>query len=116
MRDVSQLAVQPENLPNLGSQVRIARGWLNNMGLHYRRTGKGVYIDSHKREDVRQYREQEFVPRWLDLKKRFCKFDPENIGDPWRISTDLGGENPIMLVTHGEAIFNANDAASQMAE
>ena len=45
MRGLFQLAEQPENLPNLAPRARTARGWLNNMGLHCRRIGKGVYID-----------------------------------------------------------------------
>ena len=112
MRDVFQQAEQPENTPRLAPRARTARGWLRNMGLHYKRIGKGVYIDGHEREDFSQYRQQEFVPRWLEMKKRLCRFSAENPGDPWQVPADLGEERALVLVTHDEATFSANDAPS----
>lgn len=112
MRGVFQDAEQPENTQRLAPRARTARGWLKNiMGLDYKRIGKGVYVDGHERQDVSDYREQEFVPRWLELRKQFCKFDQENTADPWRVPADLQ-EKPIMLVTHDEATFSSNDAPS----
>lgn len=51
-------------------KTTILHSSLRNMGPHYGRIGKGVYIDGHERRDVRQYRQDEFVPRWLLLRKR----------------------------------------------
>ena len=61
IRNVFKQAEQSEDSPNLTPRARTAGGWLNNMGLHYGRIGKGVYVDGHEREDVRQYRQDEFV-------------------------------------------------------
>ena len=57
MREVFQLSEQPDKAPGLTPRARTARSWLSNMGLHYKRIGKGAYIDGHEREDVSQYRQ-----------------------------------------------------------
>ena len=105
MRDVFNMAEEPDNSPGLIPRARAARAWLSNVGLQYRRIGRGVYVDGHEGEDVRQYRQQDFDPRWLELRKRFLKFDLSST--EWRAPTDLGNEKPI-----NDESFSANDATS----
>jgi hypothetical protein len=35
--------------------------WLNCLGFHATKEKKGVYIDGHKREDIIDYRQKEFL-------------------------------------------------------
>lgn len=99
-----------ENPARLTPRARTARRWLKKMGLHYGRFGKGVYFDGHEREDVIEYRQNVFIPRWQTLRTRFCSFHPEtmewthSIPDPTE-----PGRKPIIFVTHDESTFNAND-------
>ena len=97
------------NTASLSPRARTARGWLHMMGANFRDFRKDVYVDGHEREDVQRYRREEFIPKWLELRKRLCQFDPDHEASPWRIPTGLGDEKPTILVTHDESTFNAND-------
>ena len=112
MKDVFEQMEGKRNSPNLVVRARTARMWLHRLGIHYKRLGKGVYVDGHEREDVVEYRQQVFVPKWLELRKRFCIFDPSDEASPWKIPPGLGHEKGIVLVTHDESTFNANDSSS----
>ncbi len=46
--------------PGLRIKVRTARNWLKRMGLHYHTVSKNVYIDGHERNDVVEYRQNDF--------------------------------------------------------
>ena len=87
-------------------RVRTARRWLKKMGFDYRRIQKGVYIDGHEREDVREYRDNVFVPQWSELSTRFVKFQEDGT---WEKPQLPDGIKPLVLVTHDESTFNAND-------
>lgn len=112
MRDTFQLSEDQMDSPNPSPRARTLRGWLRKNGFQYQRIGKGVYVDGHERPDVRQYRQEEFVPKWLELRKKMCTFEPGNTANPWRAPADIGDEKPVMLVTHDESTFSANDAPS----
>lgn len=61
-------------------------------------------------EDVHNHREEEFVPKWLELHNRFCKFY-FSTGTWLEISTDERNTTvPIILITHDKSTFNANDS------
>lgn len=45
-------------------RARTARRWLAKMGFSYTGIKKGVYIDGHEREDVVDYRNKVFLPKW----------------------------------------------------
>jgi hypothetical protein len=47
-----------------GISIRTAIRWLGKLGWIYSRDKKG-YVDGHEREDVVEYREKIFIPRWL---------------------------------------------------
>lgn len=96
----------PNEKQKEGIRIRTARFWLNRMGLRYGRFGKGVFVDGHEREDVVQYRQSIFIPQWQSYRQRFAKYD-------LREKTFVGQGNstsrPIILITHDESTFNAND-------
>src|SRR5215467_14158968 len=47
-----------------GISIPTATRWLGKLGWIYSRDKKG-YVDGHEREDVVEYREKIFIPRWL---------------------------------------------------
>ena len=68
---------------------------------------KDVYIDGHEREDVVFYRNEVFLPHWNSLKRRMVIFAED---DTWSPPPGLlPGEKPLVLVTHDESTFSAND-------
>jgi hypothetical protein len=76
------------------------------MGFIYTRVKKGVYFDGHERDDVREYRDTVFLPQWKDLSSRFVEFDEDGA---WARPQLPEGVLPLVLVTHDESTFNAND-------
>ena len=109
-------------------QARTAREWLNRMGYRWKSVSKGVYIDGHEREDVVQYREW-FVKEWFEMQPYVREW--EEIYDEKGLVTGLkkkekenrmggkyGDGREIVLVTHDESTFSANDGrrSAWMAE
>ncbi|KIJ36225.1 hypothetical protein M422DRAFT_96515, partial [Sphaerobolus stellatus SS14] len=87
-----------------------ARRWLKRLDWRYGKTKNGMYIDGHEREDVVEYRKG-FLERWKEYEKRMIIYD--NHGNI--ISTPNGPAIPLqvrfklILVTHDESTFYAND-------
>ncbi|RPA87789.1 hypothetical protein BJ508DRAFT_357373 [Ascobolus immersus RN42] len=99
--------------------ARTARRWLKKMGFRHCRMAKGVFYDGHERDDVVKYRKEEFLPKWLDYRARMVQFSEDG---SWKLpeGCSLGsdgnyymngqsGVRPVVLVTHDESTFNAND-------
>lgn len=87
--------------------ARTARRWLHKMGFIHDTVRKGVFIDGHERDDVVQYRNDVFLPQWKNYQRRFVVFSENGT---WKVpSTLIDGEKPLVLVTHDESTFNAND-------
>lgn len=80
---------------------------MKKLGLHYHTISKNVYINGHEREDVVEYRQKDFLPTWANLEKRMVIFSEDGL---WRKLSGLQeGEKSLVLVTHDESTFNAND-------
>lgn len=88
-------------------RARTARRWLRRMGLEYDTVKKDVFVDGHERADVVEYRQKVFIPRWREFEKRLVIFDEDGNWKP--PSSLLPGEKPLVLCTHDESTFNAND-------
>jgi len=95
---------------------RTARRWLVKLGFTWGDVKKGIFFDGHEREDVVEYRKQflEFIHGLLPYMVEFNengsiepKEYPENchVGGP--------GRRPVILITHDESIFSANDGRRQ---
>ena len=93
--------------PNLKIRVRTARNWLKRLELHYHTISKNVYIDGHEREDVVEYRQKNFLPTWASFERRMVLFSED--GSWTKLLGLKEGEKPLVLVTHDESTFNAND-------
>lgn len=116
---------QPEPETEDGNQrssqritARTARNWLQRMGFKHSRIQKGVYFDGHEREDVIKYRDEVFVPKWMEFRRRMVQFKEDGSwvlpdgcykGDDGNYYMKDTGLRPIVLVTHDESTFNAND-------
>lgn len=88
-------------------RVRTARRWLKKLGLSFDTVSKNVYIDGHEREDVVKYRQEEFLPLWASLERRMVVFSEDGT---WTRPSGLEEEEKaVVLVTHDESIFSAND-------
>ena len=86
--------------------TRTAQRWFAQCGWIYSRNKKG-YIDGHKREDVVQYREEVFIPRFRSILPTLREYDD----DLEVIKPEAGGRRRV-LVTHDESTFNANDGGT----
>ena len=100
-------------------QARTAREWLNRLGYRWKNVSKGVYIDGHERKDVVEYRKW-FVKEWFDMQPYVREW--EEIYDENGVVTGLkkkqkekeksgkyGDGKEIVVVTHDESTFSAND-------
>ncbi|KAJ6579083.1 hypothetical protein DFH09DRAFT_1077377 [Mycena vulgaris] len=51
-------------------KLRTAQSWMKKMGYRWRKEPRGMYSDGHEREDVVNYRQNVFLPRWRALEAR----------------------------------------------
>jgi len=86
---------------------RTARRWLEKLGFSWRKIQKGIYVDGHERSDVVRYRQEVFLPAFNEIRPFLVAWDeggqmimPQNLPP---------GQKPLVLVTHDESTFNAND-------
>ncbi|KIJ31064.1 hypothetical protein M422DRAFT_90429, partial [Sphaerobolus stellatus SS14] len=88
--------------------VRTAQNWLHKLEWRYGKKLNGMYIDGHEREDVVTYR-MEFLQRMKEYMRRMVTYD--NDGNPFNPQGFQveGGRFRIILVTHDESTFYAND-------
>ena len=66
-----------------------------------------MYTDGHEREDVVQYRQQKFLPRYHELHQRAAQFDNE--GNQMPLEEPLHGDKEIVFHHHDESTFYGND-------
>ena len=90
--------------------MRTAQRWLHQMGWHYGKQKRGMYIDGHEREDVIKYRE-EFIGRWKEFEKQMVLYDNDgNISNiPAGFPVTQGQPFKLMLLTHDESTFYEYD-------
>jgi hypothetical protein len=82
------------------------------MGFTYKDAKKDVYFDGHEREDVVKYRNEVFLKTWQESSRRFVIFKEDG---SWEKPPGLQpGEKPLVLVTHDESTFNANDGKRRL--
>jgi hypothetical protein len=93
-------------------QCRTARRWLEKLRFSWRRVQKGIYVDGHERADVVQYRQEVFLPAFEEIRPFLVTW-----GEEGRIvmSQNLPpGQKPLVVVTHDESTFNANDGKREL--
>ena len=69
-----------------------------------------MYVDGHEREDVIEYRKS-FVQRWGEYEKQMVTYDNNGNTNPPPNGFDVPqtGRFRLILVTHDESTFYAND-------
>ena len=81
------------------------------MGFSYHEVKKGVFVDGHERKDVIKYRNDVFLKAWKEASRRFVDFQDGS----WEMPRNLQPEEkPLILVTHDESTFNANDGKRRL--
>lgn len=117
-----EIRQSPEQLPMLSIagihrrikkalSTRSARAWLLKMGWNWKEVKKGIYKDGHERDDVKEYRNNVFLPRMEALKSRMMEWDENLQVVPKEYET---GVRPIVFVTHDESTFNSNDGRKKI--
>jgi hypothetical protein len=103
-RSASHVAREIERVIASSTAVR----WLKKLGFKYKEYRKGIYNDGHEREDVKRYRNEEFLPRMESYKGQLMEWDEDLdiIPNPLHLSGEV---QPLILVTQDESTFNAND-------
>ncbi|TDL26508.1 hypothetical protein BD410DRAFT_881969 [Rickenella mellea] len=92
-----------------GISLRTAQRWMKKMSWRWKKAGNGMYRDGHDRDDVVKYREG-FIQRMASYSKRMVTYDKD--GNIASNPTDVdiaAGKHPLILVTHDESTFYAND-------
>jgi hypothetical protein len=109
--DVVCYIAQPDVMARLGISIaiseRTACQWLNAMSYRFGKIKNGMYVDGHEREDIVRYRQEEFLPRWIELE--WHMFLREKDGNVLTLPCLLEGENQIILITHDESVFYGAD-------
>lgn len=113
--------VNVELLPNIAipmnspSQIqnRTARKWLHELGFRPHSHKKGVFIDGHEREDVREYREL-FLRKLEILESTHLPPPLPADGKSIQILGNPEASKRLVLIFHDESIFHANESQSVM--
>lgn len=73
---------------------------------------KDVFVDGHERSDVIKDRAS-FLKRMEELKPYMVEFNQDRVMKPkvYPFDCAVGGENrrPVVVITHNECTFSAND-------
>ncbi len=93
-------------------RCRTARRWLEKLGFSWRKVQKGVYVDGPERSDVVRYRQEVFLPAFEGIRPFLVTWDEE--GQMIMPQNLPPGQKPLVLVTHDESTFNANDGKRQL--
>lgn len=104
-------------LPSLGHMLkgplsdRTMRRWLVKLGWRRKELRKGVYMDGHERQDVKDYRQNVFLPLMaLHADKMVCWEPKKSEPGLVRINPILQpGEKRVIAVFQDESSFHANE-------
>ena len=83
-----------------------AKRWMKKLGYRWVKDHKGQYVDGHEREDVINYRQNIYLPRWYELQPRMQTWDNDGIEEPLDLPP---GVEPVVPHFHDESIYYAND-------
>lgn len=113
-QDIVNFLQTPAMRAHIGSDggltIRGAQRWMEQMGWRYGTAKNGMYKDGHESPEVVEYRKA-FCNRWVtDYAPRMHVYgnNGELVSNPTTV--DLrNGRFPLILVTHDESTFYAND-------
>jgi hypothetical protein len=73
---------------------------------------EGIYVDGHEHSDVVCYRQEVFLPAFQEIQLYLVTQDEE--GQMIMPQNLPPNQKPLVLVTHDESTFNANDGKLQL--
>ena len=79
---------------------------MHTMGYQWSKDLKGQYVDGHKREDVVEYRQKEFLPKFKEIEKRMREWAADN---KEMVDAARSAGRRIVVWFHDESTFFAND-------
>ncbi|KAJ3992754.1 hypothetical protein F5050DRAFT_1555801, partial [Lentinula boryana] len=88
--------------------LRTAQRWMNHMSYRWKKAPRGMYADGHEREDVVDYRQNVFVPRWEQLNLHTRKWTRDGAEDHQAFVKGLNSK-PTAIWRHDESTYYAND-------
>lgn len=88
--------------------LRTAQYWMNMLGYRWTLEPSGQYVDGHEREDVVNYRQNNFLPKWKEIEPNLRAWTADG-----REEYDDGSSRPWPQRTvawfHDESTFYAHD-------
>ena len=112
---VFRCALNERILPSLDYMLEVglsectARRWLYKLGWRQTRLKKGVYMDGHERDDVREYRDSSFLPLMASFERRMVHWEANESGLE-HVEPKLGpDEKRIIAIFQDESSFHANE-------
>jgi hypothetical protein len=91
-----------------GVTLETARQFLHREGFRYTEHKKALYYDGHKRPDVVEYRQTEFLPAMAAHRRRLVEYVVGDVGrEVYKISNYV--ERKLVLCAHDEMTCQAND-------
>ncbi|KAJ7939270.1 hypothetical protein B0H13DRAFT_2301032 [Mycena leptocephala] len=111
-------ALNDEILPSLNITLskdlceRTSRRWLVKLGFRRTVLRKGVYKDGHERDDVKKYRDTEFLPKMAKFEARMTQYKlVDGVLVPVKPVLEPG-EKEVIAMFQDECCFHANDYKS----
>jgi hypothetical protein len=95
-------------------KLNTASSWMAELAWSFGGSERGMYIDGHEREDVRQYRTA-FLERWTTYEERMLLLDRNAVVTklPHIDASDPARSRRLVLYTHDESTFYSNDRRKQ---
>ncbi|KAF8595940.1 hypothetical protein BDV93DRAFT_455800 [Ceratobasidium sp. AG-I] len=90
-----------DNVPSL----RTAQHWMTILGYKWGTERQGQFADGHERADVVDYRQNTFIPTWMELERRMSLWE-DGKETPPELSED---EQEVMPHWHDETIYRAHN-------
>jgi hypothetical protein len=94
-----------------GISLRTARRWLHKEGFRYTVHKKALYFDGHERDDVTDYRQNDFLPTMKKYEARLVRYEVGNTEKEVILQEAPGDsdQRKLVLVAHDEMTAQAND-------
>jgi hypothetical protein len=110
-QDVVDFVKCPETMAHFGLKKLIslstATRWMKHFGYRWTISPGGQYVDGHERRDIVEYRQKNFLPRWMSIEERTRKWKEDRVEE--EIDERPQNDRPVVVWFHGESTFYAND-------
>jgi len=92
----------------VGLSEHTAQHWLYKLGWRQMRLKRGIYMDRHKREDMKKYRDKVFLPKMKSFERRMVHWEPKDT-ELERVEPKLKPDKKwVIAVFQDESLFHTN--------